>query len=229
MQTATIRGLVNSWRQRTGTYYRDPQSYWDTRHREHRDSLLGPGCIGLDEVANRNDYAAKWDRVRLVLEREVDRGATRILDAGCGTGWFTRRAATLGFTEVEAADFSTAAADIARRNAPASRVRVGALHEITCSEPYDVVMCIDVLFHVVDDTMWARSVENLGLLTRPGGALVIQDSLNETGEPQPARHVRFRSLAAYRNVLPGWRLDGHETYVLPNEEMRKDLMVFRPR
>jgi hypothetical protein len=86
-----------------------------------------------------------------------------------------------------------------------------------------------VLFHVVDDALWARSVENLSGLARSEGTFVIQDSLNETDEPQPARHVRFRSLATYREVLPGWQLDAHETYVLPNELMRKDLMVFRRR
>jgi 2-polyprenyl-3-methyl-5-hydroxy-6-metoxy-1,4-benzoquinol methylase len=227
MQTATIRGLVQTWRQRTGSYYRDPQSYWNARHRDHRDSLLGPGCIGLDEAANEDDYAAKWDRVRVALEREVVRGATRILDAGCGTGWFTQRVTTLGFADVEGADFSAAAAEIAQRNAPTTRVRVGPLHEITSNEPYDVVMCVDVLFHVVDDGLWKRSVENLAGLTRPDGALVIQDSLNEAGAPQPARHVRFRSLAAYRDTLSGWDLVDRDSYVLPNEEMRKDLMVFR--
>jgi 2-polyprenyl-3-methyl-5-hydroxy-6-metoxy-1,4-benzoquinol methylase len=228
MQTSTtIRGLVQTWRHRTGRYYRDPRSYWNTRHREHRDSLLGPGCILLDEEANRDDYAAKWDRVRAVLTRERERGGTRLLDAGCGTGWFTSRTATLGFVDVDAADFSSTAADIAQRNAPTSRVRVAALDEITSTEPYDVVMCIDVLFHVVDDMMWARSVSNLAALTAPQGALVIQDSLNETAAPAPARHVRFRSLASYRQALPDWELDSHETYMLPQEAERKDLMVFR--
>jgi 2-polyprenyl-3-methyl-5-hydroxy-6-metoxy-1,4-benzoquinol methylase len=226
MQTA-IRGLVQTWRHRTGRYYRDPQSYWNDRHRDHRDSLQGPGCILLDEAANEDDYATKWDRVRVVLEREVDRGATRLLDAGCGTGWFTSRATTLGFSDVEAADFSSAAAEIAQRKAPESRVRVAALAEIQSTEPYDVVMCIDVLFHVVDDTLWARSVQNLAALTSSRGALVIQDSLNETGAPSPAKHVCFRPLSAYERVLADWELDTHETYVLPCEAEHKDLMVFR--
>jgi 2-polyprenyl-3-methyl-5-hydroxy-6-metoxy-1,4-benzoquinol methylase len=228
MQTpTTIRGLVQAARYRTGRYYRDPRSYWNTRHEEHRDSLLGPGCIRLDEAANRDDYAAKWDRVRAVLARELQHGATRLLDAGCGTGWFTARAAALGFDGVDAADFSSTAAEVAQRNAPTSRVRVAALDEITSPEPYDVVMCVDVLFHVVDDAVWARSVSNLAALTARRGALVIQDSLNETGAPPPARHVCFRSLAAYRETLPGWDVDKHETYVLPQEAERKDLLVFR--
>jgi len=226
MRTWAIGDFMQSWRQ-AGGYYRDPNSYWEARHDEHRDSLQGPGCIRLDEEANRDDYQAKWDRLRLVLEREVQDGARRILDAGCGTGWFTRRVAKLGFVEVDAVDFSTTAAEIAQRNAPTSRVRVGELTEITSAQPYDVVMCIDVLFHVVDDATWARSVNNLAALASRRGALVIQDSYNETGSQQPADHVRFRSLPTYQRELREWRLEAYNTYVLPNEVIRKDLMVFR--
>ena len=226
MRTGAIRDLMQSWR-RAGGYYRDPKSYWEARHGAHQDSLLGPGCIQLDEEANRDDYEAKWDQLRLVLEREVQAGATRILDAGCGTGWFTRRAAKLGFAEIDAVDFSTTAAEIAQRTAPTSRVRVAELDQITSTEPYDVVMCIDVLFHVVEEAMWARSVNNLAALAGRNGALVIQDSFNETGKPQPASHVRFRSLPIYQRELREWHLEAYNTYVLPNEVIRKDLMVFR--
>jgi SAM-dependent methyltransferase len=227
MRTMTIRDLMLSYRRRTGRYYRDPQSYWEARHGEHRDSLQGPGCIRLGEGANRDDYDAKWNQLRIVLLREVQHGARRILDAGCGTGWFTRRAAKLGFAEVDAVDFSTTAAEIARRNAPTSSVQVGELDKISSTNPYDVVMCIDVLFHVVDDATWSRSVNNLAALVGSHGALVIQDSLSEPGEPQPARHVRFRSLPTYERELQEWALETHNTYVLSNEVIRKDLMVFR--
>jgi cyclopropane fatty-acyl-phospholipid synthase-like methyltransferase len=162
-----------------------------------------------------------------VLEREVQAGATRILDAGCGTGWFTRRAAKLGFAEIDAVDFSTTAAEIAQRNAPTSRVRVAELDAITSTQPYDVVMCIDVLFHVVDEAAWARSVHNLAALAGRDGALVIQDSFDAPGNPQPASHVCFRLLPAYQRELSEWQLEAYNTYVLPNEVIRKDLMVFR--
>src|SRR3954454_23191874 len=136
MRTATIPDFMAAWRRRTGRYYRDPQSYWEARHCAHGDNLQGPGCIGLDEAANGDDYEAKWDCVRSVLEREVHAGARRLLDAGCGIGWFTKRAATLGFAQVDAADFSASAAEIAQRNVPESSVRVATLDTITSTEPY---------------------------------------------------------------------------------------------
>jgi 2-polyprenyl-3-methyl-5-hydroxy-6-metoxy-1,4-benzoquinol methylase len=219
--------LVRTLRRRTGRYYRDPQSYWEARHLEHRDDLAGPGCITLDGVANQRDYDAKWDHLRGVLEREVERGATSILDAGCGTGLFTRHLAAVGFTSVAGADFSATAAIAAMRNAPGSRVSVAPLAEISTTDRYDVVMCIDVLFHVVDDDTWERSVRNLADLTLPGGALIIQDSLSEADTAQIADHVRYRSLARYRDLVSGSSLDRHDIYHLPREAVRKDLLVFR--
>jgi 2-polyprenyl-3-methyl-5-hydroxy-6-metoxy-1,4-benzoquinol methylase len=183
--------------------------------------------VGLDQLANYEDYEAKWQEVGIVLDRELRNGAARALDAGCGTGWFTRRVASLGFTQVEAVDFSANAAEIAKGNAPTVTVRVAALDEISGIGPYDVVLCVDVLFHVVDDDRWARTIANLASLTAPEGVLVIQDSLNESGESEPAAHVRFRSLAMYLRRLGAWKLENHRSYVLPNERIRKDLMVFR--
>lgn len=185
------------------------------------------GCIGLDDAANRDDYETKWRHVQRVLECELRRGATSILDAGCGTGLFTQRAAMLGFAKIDAIDFSASAAEIAQRNAPTSTVRVAALDKASCTAKYGVVMCIDVLFHIVDDATWARSVRNLAALTAPHGALVIQVSLSETDEAQPTRHVLYRSLRAYQQELPEWAVETHDTYVLPNEAVPKDLIVFK--
>jgi 2-polyprenyl-3-methyl-5-hydroxy-6-metoxy-1,4-benzoquinol methylase len=162
-----------------------------------------------------------------MLDRELQRGATNVLDAGCGTGLFTQRAAMLGFAKIDAVDFSATAAEVARRNAPTSTVRVAALDDLRSTERYDVVMCIDVLFHIVDNATWARSVRNLADLTAPYGALVIQDSLNAADEAQPAPHVRFRSLHAYQRELAEWVVDVHDKYLLPNEAISKDLVLFR--
>jgi SAM-dependent methyltransferase len=224
--TRTLR-FVDRWRRLTGTYYRDPRSYWDARHREHGDALSGVGCVLLDEVGNQRDYETKWEHVSRMLEGESANGARRILDAGCGVGWFTGQLASFGFAEVEAFDFSATAATQAQRKAPGARVFVSALEDARSDRPYDVVICIDVLFHVVDDERWSQSVRNLASLVAPAGALLIQDSIAVAGEEQPARHVRIRSVDRYCSLLDGWSLESHNAYALPAEGVGKNLMRFR--
>lgn len=219
--------LVDRWRRRTGTYYRDPRSYWDARHREHGAALTGVGCVLLDEAGNRDDYETKWTHVRPVLERETQRGARRILDAGCGIGWFTKQLHPLRFADVEAFDFSESAAAQAHNNAPNVRVFVSSLEDARTHRPFDVVMCLDVLFHVVDDERWARAVANLASLVASHGALVIQDSIACSGGEQPAPHVRIRSVDHYCSLLGTWTLETHDAYALPAEAVGKNLMLFR--
>jgi SAM-dependent methyltransferase len=41
------------------------------------------------------------------------------------------------------------------------------------AEPADLVSAIGVMFHIVDDSRWARALANLAECTKPGGLLVI--------------------------------------------------------
>ena len=159
-------------------------------------------------------------------------GARTLLDAGTGNGYFARRAAALGYT-VDAVDFSDVA--ISEGRAGDSSVRqwyVGALADFTAGEPYDVVICIDVLFHVVDDELWRRSIRNLARLTAPAGTLLIQESLvlapirsDDATGLRGSQHTRWRTLDGYLVQLQGWRLVEHIRYTLPSENVEKDLLV----
>ncbi|MGW4933553.1 class I SAM-dependent methyltransferase [Streptomyces sp. NPDC004166] len=108
-----------------------------------------------------------------------------VLDAGCGRGWFARALARGGH-RVDAFDVSSAAvADLSGWRSP---------------RPYDVVLCLDVLFHVLDEDAWAAALCNLASLVRPGGRLIVTDA--DLGE----RAVRgdglvYRPAAAYRAAL----------------------------
>jgi hypothetical protein len=93
------------------------------------------------------------------------------------------------------------------------------------------VVCIDVLFHIVDDARWRRTVQNLASLA--GRELLIQDHLVPVAGPQGAGggavHCRWRTLEMYRHALGGWELAAHEVYHLPFERVSKDLLRFVAR
>jgi hypothetical protein len=91
-------------------------------------------------------------------------------------------------------------------------------------------MSIDVLFHIVDDDLWQRSVRNLASLVRPEGHLVIQEHLDPSGVPAPSdgtAHVRWRDEPDYLRVLSQWSLVSRDHYDLPDSDSWKDLLVFR--
>jgi SAM-dependent methyltransferase len=209
-------------------YYLKAQSYWDRRHRRHGASLRGVGSIGLDSDGNQRDYDVKWAHLGPVLDRAKGSGAT-LLDAGCGIGHFSRLAHGLGF-DVTGVDFSEHAIAIAREMAPPGlEFRVEQLDGLPREPTFAVVMCIDVLFHIIDDREWARTVAALSSAVDDGGSLVIQDQVVEEREvvvPDGRRHTRWRTLDDYRDVLAGWQLTEHIRYEVPAAQNIKDLLVW---
>lgn len=223
-------------------YYASPQDYWEARHAAHTShgSLIGVGCIELDEVENLVDYRAKWERIEKVLAHAGPASRRTLLDAGCGNGWFTANCAALGF-QVSAVDFSSQAVAAARRTlGDAVSWHVSPLDEFTSAHPYQVVLCIDVLFHIVDDERWTKTVRNLATLTSPDGILVIQDHLIPDAQVLATQslansHCRWRSVDRYLAALgPTWKLVEQVNYVLPRQKQlpgsgefaSKDLLVF---
>jgi SAM-dependent methyltransferase len=215
-------------------YYTAPASYWDGRHNRFRASLRGVGAVGLDERGNEADYEVKWEHLRPALEGARDAGSETLFDAGCGIGYFTARAHALGF-RIEALDFSESAVELARIALPDDIVyHVASVSDFQSERQFDVVMCIDVLFHIVSDALWADAVSSLAALTSRTGRLIIQDHLvaraEKAAEDLTGRsHTRWRSRADYERALSGMQLEAIDTYTIPNEHGTKDLMVFRPR
>jgi 2-polyprenyl-3-methyl-5-hydroxy-6-metoxy-1,4-benzoquinol methylase len=212
-------------------YYADPQEYWSRRHRRHGTGLEGVGTVTLGEELNTQEYERKWRHVGVVLEGLRTAGARSLLDAGCGNGYFTERALQLGF-EIHAVDFSADAVRLARSQAGREGVQwsVGPLDTFAPGRQFDVVMTIDVLFHVVDDELWRSSVVNLASLVSDNGTLVVQEHLVEQsaeGRADGTTHTRWRDLTDYRRALDGWDLISHDHYDLPESASWKDLVAFR--
>ena len=229
LQRTRARVLRLFGRSTPRAFYKEPANYWDQRHRRYGTGLGGVGTLHLGEELNEREYALKWDHVAVVLTPLARSGAT-LLDAGCGNGYFTERAMRLGF-EVTAVDFSADAVEIARAQPGREAVawHVSPLGDFRSDTLYDVVMSIDVLFHIVDDAEWERSVANLAGLVAGDGALVVQEHLDPGGQAAPPDgtvHVRWRDELDYRRVLDGWRLVSRDHYDLPDSNSWKDLLVF---
>ena len=212
---------------RPRNYHRDPAGYWERRHANFGEHLDGVGRIGLGNEANRRDYEVKWTHLRQALV-DVGVGPCAFLDAGCGIGWFTEHLQAEGYTPT-GVDFSPTAVEIARRHVGDDLVEVSSLDGYRAGRTFELVICIDVLFHLVDDEVWRATVANLADHVGQGGHLAIQESLVERAAevgPSTGSHTRWRSLATYTDALPGWELVLHDHYELSAERVDKDLLVF---
>lgn len=149
-----------------------------------------------------------------LLARGVPEGGT-VLDLGCGTGRWCRRAAARA-ARVVGVDHDPATVALARRltTSPQVEFRVGDLRAVG-DERYDTVLLVHVLEHVDDPA--SRLVD----LHRVTSALLVEvpdfesDPVNvarlATGAPfsSDADHVREYTEATLRDLLAaaGWHVD----------------------
>jgi ubiquinone/menaquinone biosynthesis C-methylase UbiE len=207
----------------------DARQYWESRHRATAGQLRATGHIHLSEEENEADYRAKRSEIEGVLRRHCsDPMNQTLLDAGCGTGIFTEAFVDMGFT-VTGVDFSSNALESARRRTMASFL-VADLASMRMDDQFDVIASVDVLFHVVEDRAWRRTLGTLGSHLKRGGTMLIQEHLVAElpgGASAQQGHVHFRTMEQYRRTLGGLKLRvvSQYQYELPSERSWKNILV----
>jgi 2-polyprenyl-3-methyl-5-hydroxy-6-metoxy-1,4-benzoquinol methylase len=166
----------------------------------------------------------EWSQIRaeaiLKLFRGLDLRQPKILDLGCGNGWFTERLAAYG--DATGVDLSLKAMDEAKRQFPRATFLGGDLFEVELpSSHYDVVVSQQVIAHVVDQ---ARYVERAASLLKSRGHLLlttpnrfVMDRLGDVGwETTPPEHLEFwlDKKALLRLLRPRFEIL-HFTSILP--------------
>lgn len=187
--------------------------FWDGRHRV-RGQLLSGGDLSFDHATNEIFYALRLGRlIDIIGDQGFAAAPLRVLDAGCGKGYFARAMATFGH-DVDGIDTSRfAIEECERRRVGRERYTVSSLDAWHPARLYDVVFSVDVLFHIMDDGVWERSVRNLAALTRLGGLLVLAD--HEADEDRVwGTYQMTRAAHRYRDVaVPlGYRADPFVPY-----------------
>ena len=178
------------------------------------DELRSGGHAAYDAGSNEILYAIRLGRLIDIIGDLTHAGAPLwILDAGCGKGWFARAMGRFGH-RVDGVDISTHAVDLCTRLGGSNeRYEIASLERWRPPYLYDVVYSIDVLFHIMDDELWERTVLNLSSIVRWAGMLVLSE--HDSDEDRTwSDYQRTRALSRYQELLEprGWRYDQFVPY-----------------
>jgi SAM-dependent methyltransferase len=196
-----------------------PREFWEQRLSEHFD-LRGTGEPGLSLGYNRACYALRRSVLdRALREAGVDPRGRRVLDVGCGTGFFTRYYLDRG-AEVTGVDIAPVSVERLSAAHPEARFVLADVGETAPEGRFDVVNAFDVLYHITDDGRWQTAVRHLCAAVDSMGTLLLTDTFAEL--PGLAEHNRSRPLARYREILSATGLEIGEVYpthVLLNRDL----------
>jgi 2-polyprenyl-3-methyl-5-hydroxy-6-metoxy-1,4-benzoquinol methylase len=208
----------------------DASTYWEKRHQSTEMSLRGVGHVGLSEADNAADYAVKLSRMLSAISRTGALTGKTILDAGCGIGLLTEAIINAG-ADVCAVDISPTAIANAKQRVPTARFECRSLETLPYKEIFDVIVSMDVLFHIVDDAGWKRALFCLGAAVKPDGLIIIQEFFQEQQPKElgDAPHVCWRTQRDYRKALAerGLRISDLETYNLSCEGAQATILTVR--
>jgi SAM-dependent methyltransferase len=158
------------------------------------------------ERSTINDWKNRRHEMVLRLVASLRGERLRLLDLGCGPGWYTEKLARFG--EVTGIDLSDEAINLARSLYPGIAFIAGSLYDVPIpAQHFDVVVSQEVIDHVEDaPALLDRAADAL----KPGGHLIlscanrfVMDRL-ENGEfpAQPPEHIsRYRSAGEWRRLL----------------------------
>ena len=139
--------------------------------RTQREKLLFYDTIAdrFDVVVNRYDLDR---RLGVVFDDFLQPGEIRgrsFLDVGCGTGWFSQRAASLG-ADVVSLDIGVQLLKKVREKCQAPLVAADACALCFADNSFDIVLASESIEHTVDPK---KALAELYRVVRPGGALVV--------------------------------------------------------
>ncbi len=165
-------------------------------------SLRGTGHRAFSLSYNRFLYAAQADALDdLLIKWQVPLQDASVLDVGSGSGFFVNFFREHGVQTMVGLDIAPASVHYLRKQFPEYEFHIADIGERQrpIEREFDIVSAFNVLYHIIDDTLFEQALEHLASFTKLNGFLIISDCLSSSHFTP--RHVRFRGLEYYTETF----------------------------
>jgi SAM-dependent methyltransferase len=165
--------LIGPYRYRSPSGY-DAARFWRDRFEKYGPSLRGVGDEGLSEAENRARHS---ETSRILMNAAADAGihwpSARVLEVGCGSGFFTKKLQEAGVPSLVGVDITEALFPMLRTQFPDYEFRVADITADPIVGEFDLILMIDVLEHIVTDVGLRNAAGHLRGALAPGGFLLL--------------------------------------------------------
>jgi hypothetical protein len=202
------------------------QEYWDKLLSENT-SLKGVGWPNWPESYNLilyKKYLLGFEKVIQYLYNahnfKLD-NSINIFEAGPGTGFYTNYFHQAGVKNYIGADISEESVKKLRHKYPDFqfiRKDISEEDEILTvyAGSFDLICIVDVLLHITDDTKFRRAINNLAIMLRPGGFMIIGDAISIYRKSNHAEGSKYTHDVSRHIGYLNERLNSNNIYLIKN-------------
>jgi len=152
----------------------DAARYWEDRFRKKGLSLRSVGDEGMSEAEIGEAYASQAREIFGMLERaRVGFSQARLLEIGCGNGYYAELLRKCGLTQYKGFDITNAFFPMLRQKFPGFEYVRGDITADRVAGEFDVVLLIDVIEHIVTEEKLMSALANVSAMMAKGGVLVL--------------------------------------------------------
>lgn len=136
------------------------KNYWEARHK-NVPGIRAVGHCSRTEAANQVQYKKAAEMFRRFVTEDfpdpVQRGS--VLDVGYGQGHYAKLCKELGFQSYLGLDFAAPSLPDLGPEYKTTQVDFGTPQDF--GQKFDLIICIDVLYHITDRSEFETAVQNL--------------------------------------------------------------------
>lgn len=141
-------------------YAEQEQGFWDRHHAKYENSILAVGRGNTSIQVNEREYAVAREQFIETLRADFpDPSQVSVLDCGFGHGHYARACKEVGVQRYVGLDFASKKRPELGDSYMFRQQDLGTPFDL--GETFDLVICLDVIFHIVNDAKFEVALQNL--------------------------------------------------------------------
>jgi ubiquinone/menaquinone biosynthesis C-methylase UbiE len=180
-----------------------------------RDAVVAGSSAWLSSAYRLRMQELESALLQGLSDAGVDPQGTRVLEVGCGTGYFLSRFLDYGAVHAAGIDLMEQRVELARCRDPRLELVAGDASKLPWDDgSFDVVTQFTCLSSVLDPDLRLAIAAEMWRVLRPGGAIVSYDM---SGAPAAVRALRWAAALRHGGRIPA----GTPTTPVPRAELER--------
>ena len=157
-----VGDMTKRFRRILGEPKYDAKKFFKERHKRYGCDLRSVGNCTLSSEENERVYREAREVFLGLCEKEgVDFERARVIDIGCGTGFYTQTLQDAGVGDYLGVDIIEDRFEELREMFGDRAFRQMDVTEETLEGTYDLIVMVDVTQHIVDDEKFSAAMQNI--------------------------------------------------------------------